>query len=310
MGMQTKPSTMNTLNPAQTAVASKIGRTITPLIGQPLTAYPGQMVAPLDPGFTMVRDLINQYLPNTFAGASDSAIRSALSGQPAYKLDPATTENYFNKAVAAPALKLYNEKIKPQINEAFAAGGATFSTRRGDAMSQALRDMQDSLAGQLATTQQQNQSLSAQLADSAANRQMQGVGLANQQANQPLLNAAALAQALAPFQQNAQNQLGAQYQEFLRTRPENSPYYNIGLGLTSQNQMGLYQKPANPLMGALGGLGLGLLGGALVPGADLGAMALGGLGGFAGGYQGGLGSGLPGGLNAAIMPQLLKTMGQ
>lgn len=279
MGMSSGPTTMSTLNPGQQAAMKATGQWLIPQIGKGVPAYQGQQVAPLDQGYGAVRQILSGYNPmNPNAQGQQAAIGSALGGQPSYSLDPATTQNWFNQSVANPLMKNYQSNIAPQINQGFAGTGGLFSTARGFAQQRALSDLQGNEANQLAQAQMGNQQLSAQLAESAANRQLQAVGLANQQQNQPLLSAAAIEQLLGPFQQNAQAQNTAQYNEFLRTQPYNSPLIPQTQQYINTNTLAAYQQPNNNgLIGSGIGALLGLLGGPL--GVGLGA----GLGGLLGG---------------------------
>lgn len=116
------------------------------------------------------------------------------------------------------------------------------------------------LNAQLAQGQFQNQALEAQLAESAANRQMQALGIARQNRFDPLQAALGYQQALSPFQQRADQQAQSQYQEFLRTAPENNPYYGVANAFLGQQGKYAYQG-SSPVAGALGGaLGGGALG--------------------------------------------------
>jgi hypothetical protein len=193
-------------------------------------------------------------------GQTQGALSSLLSGKSAFNLNPSVTDKYFNNAVKTPLLRSFDQDIAPRIKEAF-AGVQGFSTAQGAAQSQALGDLATQLAAGRADLAYKDQALAAQLADNAASRQVQGVSLANQFAQQPFQNALALSSASLPIlgamQNNSQQQAQAQYQEFLRTLPENSPWTNIGLSFIAQPQQAFYQ---NQNVGALGG---GLLGGAL-----------------------------------------------
>lgn len=236
------PSTISNFNPQQQNLAHQFGPLLQNQVGQGITPYNGQLVAPVQ-GASQIQGMLGSYNPTQFSGGQTGAINQALSGQPAYNVNPQTTANYFQQSVVDPSMRTYNQVTAPAINQGFAANGGTFSTARGVAQGQALSNLQDSNAAQLASTQQSNQQLQAQLAQSAVNNQLQGVGLAQQYANQPLYNAQALTQALAPFQQNAQNQLSANYSQWQSQQSYNNPYLSDIMGFLGESTQSAYQQP-------------------------------------------------------------------
>lgn len=214
-----------------------------------------------------------------------------------YKLDPKTTENYFNQSIKAPMLQAFDREIMPRLNQNFASAGATFSTRKLDATRTALSDLTSNLSSARADLAYKDQSLAAQLAESAAgrrmnlnqmnagytdaaqNRMMSAIGLQSSLANQPLQQAGMISSLLQPWQQRQDLGAQAQYQEFLRTAPENSPYLQQALQFMGQQHTAQYTQPG------WGGIAAGVLGGAMT--------------GFLPGSAGILGGGLLGGLGAA-----------
>lgn len=261
-------------------------------IGQNATSYTGQQVAPLVSGFNDVQSLINSFSQNgantQFQGGQQAAINRALSGQPSFDLSPQTTTDYFNKGVLNPMLRSFDQDIAPRIKASFAnpGGGGLFSSRAGLAQSRALSDIGVSAQQSLSQAQFQNQGLMAQLSESAANRQLQGVSAANNYAIQPLAQSEALVNALNPFQQQAQGQASAAYNEFQRTQPYSSPYLSNALnfmGINSQQSSFLQPSQLSQLLG-LGAGGAGLLNSAFAGSNGSGGLAnlLAGAGGLAG----------------------------
>jgi hypothetical protein len=259
------PSTISNFSPQQT----NLMHTLLPLLksqeGTGITPYTGELVAPLNSGYGEVQNMLGSYNPNQFQQGQTGAINQALSGQPSYtaNTDPAATANYFQQSVVNPSMRNYNQVTAPAINQGFAANGGTFSTARGVAQATALSNLQAQNAAGLAQTQfsaqQQGQALNASLADSAANRQVQGIGLAQQYANAPLYNAQQLSQALQPFQQNAQDQDAAAYQQWQSQQSYNNPYLaNIMAFLGQDGTQTAYQKP--DYTGEYIGGGLGVAG--------------------------------------------------
>jgi len=131
-------------------------------------------------------------------------------------------------------------------------------------MSNAVGNLNSGLISQLSNASLQNQQLGAQLGQSS---RIAGLQAAPGVANQGLNSAALIEALLGPFQEHEQQKVGAQYQEFLRTSPENSPYLNAAMSFINSPQLGVYNKPN--VLGTAGSIAGGLL---LGP-------ALGGLGG-------------------------------
>lgn len=159
-------------------------------------------------------------------------------------------------------LHSFDREVAPRIREGF-AGFSGFSSRQGEAQSQALSDMNVGANAQLASWQQGNQQLSASLAESAANRRFGAIGQAGLLANQGLVGAGALQQFYQPYQQRADQSTQAQYQEFLRLRPEANPWLSTAMSYVGQPNQIAYQ-PSGRVGSAFGGaLGGGLTGGSL-----------------------------------------------
>lgn len=280
-----KPSTMSTLDRGQKGISDELYKYLRPQIGQSGPQYPGNPVAPLDQGYGQVQDLMGRYSPETLIQPQRTAIKQALSGQPSYNLDPAVTDKYFTNAVETPAMRSFQQHVKPQIDEAYAGQGALWSSRRGQAVRTALTDVTTGLNAQRSTLAYNDQQLAASLAENAKNRQLQGVQAASQFRMEPLTSAALYENLLQPFQQNAQAQSSSAYEEWTRTLPQNSPWTSLALGYIGQTTQSAYNKSMNPYaaagIGAVGGAASGALIGSAVPGIGTGVGAL--LGAFMGG---------------------------
>lgn len=260
MAGSTAPSSANTLTPAQQKISQSLSGIYQGQVGQGVPSYPGQQVAPLNQGYSQVQSLADTTASNQYPSGTSGALNQALSGQPAFNLDPSTTANWYQNAVVAPAQQNFNQSVAPQINSGFAGTGGVFSSMRGNAMQRALSTMQTGTEAQLAQGQFSNQALQAQLAQSAANNQLQGVGLAQQQYQQqgmmPYEQASAISSALAPMQQNAQAQDTADFQNWLYSQPYNSPWLSMAQQYMNAPIQALYQRPVNPAMQA----GVGIIG--------------------------------------------------
>jgi len=146
------------------------------------------------------------------------------------------------------------------------------------------------------------QQLQAQLADNARGRQQQAVAQAQQFAMQPFARAQAMQQLLAPQQQNAQMMAQARYNEFLRTRPENSPWTQQALAFASQQYQQQYMQQNNSQLGQIAGIGGALIGGVAggITGGPGGIVSGAGIGSSIGGSLGGLAGGTTSPINAGI----------
>ena len=184
-----------------------------------------------------------------------------LNGGGAQGLTPDATSKYFQQSLVKPAYRDFDLNVAPRIKEAFAAGGGQFNSRMGVELANALGGVKSSIDQQLGTATLQNQQLAAQLGTSS---RIAGLQAAPGVANQNFTSAALMEGVLSPFQDQATQQAQAKYQEFLRTAPENNPYFNNALAFTGQSQLGVYNKPNT--LGTLGTVAGGLLLGPLLGG--------------------------------------------
>jgi hypothetical protein len=273
------PKTVSSLTKGQQGVANLVAEFLAPgvlgekyspqaqdllkgsKIGQGATPYSGTLVSPLLPEYNQVKNLAFQSSPNKLDNASQSAVLNLLGGGGAQELSPSATTKYFQENVSKPMFREFDRSVAPRIKEAFAVGGGTFNSRRGIELSNAVGDIQQTVAQQLGAAQLQNQQFGAQLGQQA---RVQGLAAAPGLRNQNITQAALLEGVLSPFQERKDLQTNAQYQEFLRTAPEANPYLNLAMGFVNSPQLGVYNKPNTvaPIAGALGGALLGpLLGG-------------------------------------------------
>ena len=227
----------------QRKVAQKTGSLIEQNLGQPMEQFPGEMIAALIPGMLQALSMISPTQMGQFDPQSAAAIEQGLSGQPSYDLSPQATENYFQRGVMAPMLRSYEQDIAPRIREGFAAKGASWSSRRGDATRKALEGLQTGALSELSRAVFSNQGLEAQLAESAANRQLGTVPLAEAFGMRDVSRGGALTSAFAPFQAFEQAKASADYNEWMRTRPENSPWLQAALAFTGQPHLIATQSP-------------------------------------------------------------------
>lgn len=204
--------------------------------------YEGKLVADMPAWFkkAVMKTLKEKTLPGSY---SNQALKQALSGQPAYSVDQQATEDYYRQGLVAPAMQAWEQDIAPRLREAYAGPGGFLTSRQADMEAQQLGNLTTGLNAEMARAVQMNQTLEAQLADSARARQLQAVGQAQQASMLPVTRALALQQAMAPFYENTQAKLGANYNEWLRTQPQNNPYLQAALGYLNTNQVMREQQP-------------------------------------------------------------------
>jgi len=96
-------------------------------------------------GLSGAQQQIMQLLANVFAGTL-SGIPEGAGGQLAqnlFNLPEVNPDDVF-QGFLAPSLRAFDQDIAPRIKEGFAQGGASFSSRRGDALARTLEGLQTS----------------------------------------------------------------------------------------------------------------------------------------------------------------------
>ena len=148
-------------------------------------------------------------------------------------------------------MRAYERDIKPRIEEAYAGAGASMSSRRGLALERTLGDTIASAVAQQAQT-------APQLSEMLWNRRLQGSQLAEQSINAPIEGARNILEIAKPFYDIDAQRSMANYQEWLRTRPENSPYNQLGLSSLGTSQLAGFNTGAglDELLAAAKALGL------------------------------------------------------
>lgn len=250
---------MSSLSPQQQSIAGVLGKQIKGGLQSGGTPqYPGQQVAPLDPLYGNLYGNLQQSMDQ--AGQNDvstnQAIQDLLTGKNANSLNSQNTTDYYNKGVLNPLMNTYNTQIKPKIDQAFAASGRSFSAARGFANQRALTDIGVQSQATLAQGIFQNQQLAAQLSQSG---QQSGVQLSQAQALQPFNRITAAQGALVPYQNFAQNQATAAYQQWQQSQAYNSPWIGAAQQFLGNAQVSMYNPQTalqqySPYIGAAAGL--------------------------------------------------------
>ena len=285
--------TISTLTPEQQQLARQLAGLIGQGLAQGIAPYTGQLSAGVPAllsqaqgatagllGAAPVLGQMPTYQQSPFMTQTlQPALARMLSGQPAFTVDTEATQRAL-EAAQAPVVRQFQEQLLPQLREQYVGGGNFWSRARQEAEARAASSLAESLAAQraqgaLSDIEAQRQAalqgaqIAAQVAPVAANfalqsawQPFQAAMAARQQAlsewqagTGTQLEAARLSGALAGQQyQIEQDALTRAYQEWLRTRPESSPYLQMAFQFLGIPMMAAYQPPAyiSPWAQALG----------------------------------------------------------
>jgi hypothetical protein len=182
-----------------------------------------------------------------------------LSGNPSYKVDSGATQQMFDQSVARPAIQQFQEITRPGIIEENVGNGTLWSSMRANAEAKAASDLESNLAGQKSQLLYQDELSRRDLAESGANRAAGLMPTALQ--NQSNIYQQAIQQGSIE-QQIDQFGLTAAYQEWQRTRPENTPYLQMALNyLNTPTEMAYQPAQQTSTMASLVQLLAPLIGG-------------------------------------------------
>jgi hypothetical protein len=248
--------TQPALHPEQEKMISDLGKYISDNLGKPLEQYSGSYVAPITQqqknAMSNLENLTWNFTPQVTQNAkyaSDALIR-ALNTDAGMK----EAEDYYQQAIHNQALKSFQEEILPTIQKAYAGPGTYWGSDRAGAVKDASTD----LAGQLAGIRAQimfdtrnaleNRALQAAAQIHQYEQFMQNLGLAAEQARTGfgLNKSSSLFDMGEIIRQAEQLELDRQYSEWLRTRPENSPYLQAALNFMGLPTTVSYGVPKTP----------------------------------------------------------------
>lgn len=117
---KSRPVRVSMYSPEQEAVFGALGSQIQPV--QQIPSYPGAMSVPRTPEEEAYFGAVPQI-------ASDIGTMRTNLGQPAFNINPATTEQYYQESIKAPMMKEWGEVVEPQIRESFVGPGYWGSAR-------------------------------------------------------------------------------------------------------------------------------------------------------------------------------------
>jgi hypothetical protein len=190
----------------------------TPRLGAGENIFQGERIASLDPLQTGAAQQAGSFLDSFNAsrdiplfGQSQQAISGILSGETgAQKLSQDEVSDFFQRAVADPAQRSFQQDTRPLIREEF-SGPGFFSSARGNAVVQSAQDLQDRLGQGLAQAQFENLRANQGLDEAKAGRSLSAIPAVTSLAQLPTVEAQNRLQGLSNVsgfgqQQQAQRQ--------------------------------------------------------------------------------------------------------
>lgn len=176
------PTKVDVWSPEMWSAFQKLSPMLTGGISSPAPSYPGMMYTPRTPEE-------QQYLNYTTGNAATrpEAVERAFTGKAAYDITPEATEDYYQSAIRAPALREFQQVTLPNIKEAF-VGPAYYGSRRMEEQSRAGENLAVELARQRADLGYKDELARRESLEKGADRMIQyGVpqmGTAGQMARQ------------------------------------------------------------------------------------------------------------------------------
>ena len=160
------------------------------------------------------------------------ALQEQLSGIASTEISDAASTEFFEKSIAAPLAKEFTERVVPTLNRAFRG----FTTRRGIAIGEAASDFADTLASQFAKIKFADELARRELLESAKVRQAAALQFGPAVLEAPGRSAAGFG-AIAT---SAQARVAG---EEARLRPENNPFFGLGLSFLGIPQTRVVDEP-------------------------------------------------------------------
>lgn len=200
------------LTSGQMGLLNSLGSWVQSQVGQGITPYGGELVAGASPLQEEAFGLGAGFSGTNAANQRGIAIQQILSGAPAFQniaADPYFQE--YDTAVSAPALRMFQNTMIPQVLQAYGAGGPSGAVI--DALGTAGADLSANLAANRA------QFVDTWLGRAAQDR-VAGVGLSAEEQMRPI----ALAASLGDVQRGITNeQLAAEYGRWESAQPWANP---------------------------------------------------------------------------------------
>ena len=192
---------------------------------------------------------------------SNQLLQRILAGEPPYDVSPEAREEFWQKGILTPVKREFEEWALPDLKRRYSH--AFWGSEANKALNKAYRDLLDTLAGARSKLMYQEELGTRAAKERALERGMRGTEMATGLMSQ-------LAQLGAVQRALQDTALMREYEEWLRTRPEYSPWLQMAptfLSITPYTQMPIYTTPKvhgmgiggilGNILGTAGGLGLG-----------------------------------------------------
>lgn len=239
-------------SPAEMKLFDEIANKISENLNRGATPYTGKRFADQPQEFYDAIDAFKAFNQSTRGGML-SAINQIMSGQPSFTYDPTTTADYWQKAYATPALQVWENDIRPTIEEGYA--GNMFNTRARNAVAREKDVFYGSaILPQLYQAQMAERQAGIQSGENAVNRMMQMAGMLPSLGQAMLTGDMTISESLRSLEQQ---RLDAAFNEFLRLAPENDPWLQTAIKYRTGAQPTMdyfVEEKISPFEMALGGL--------------------------------------------------------
>jgi hypothetical protein len=216
------------------------------------TPYGEQMVAdmPYDTQAEFNRAMQQMYQDNPLVR---EALKADMQGTPAYKYNERATAKQFEENFALPLMSSYKRNVVPILEQQYAGvPGAMLSTAKAKGVSKASEEYYSQyVQPHLYDAWQQDIQRGFQSGEAAAARRLPAASAFQSLPSAQYMQTAQMGDVSRSVEQN---RLSANYEEFLRTSPENSPWLNVGLQyLAGYNPYQVGQTSKGPSFGYAAG---------------------------------------------------------
>jgi len=243
-GGKSKPTPVDKRTAGQRALDEVLGPYLRGQMYQGATPYTGELVAdmPFD-----VREYMERAL-RVMRGDYDTistAFREGAEGVPAYQFDQRTTERQFQENFAAPVMAAWRDNVAPVLEQQHAGipGGFHSSHRAKNVSNAAETFYSQNVQPQMFSAYQADQQRSFESGEAAAARRLPAASALQQMPYADFSQQFSMGQAVQSIDQQ---RLGAAYEEFLRTSPENSPWLQYQLAYLGTPMVGVGNESKGP----------------------------------------------------------------
>ena len=139
----TTPTKVSQWTPQQEALMRSLTGKVRVGVNAPVPVYQGDMYTPRTPEEQSYFDFMGG---QSYEGSAyQNAMGNILAGKPAYDVDPAVAEQFYQQSIRAPALKEFRETTMPLLTEQF-SGPSFWSSNRADQTRKAVENLGDTLS--------------------------------------------------------------------------------------------------------------------------------------------------------------------